>query len=461
MSAPGSQERRQRGPLRAAIYIRVSTAMQRMEGWSLDAQRASLTAFAQGRGWKLAGVYADEGKSARKRLKDRREIFRLLDDVKAGKVDVILFKELDRWFRNVSDFYKVQDILDEAGVFWVSERQPSLDMTTKEGRLAVNVLLSVGQNEADATSDRIKYTTRFLVAQHRWPAGARTLPRGYTVDEDQHVIIDPAEEPFVRDLLLRFRQTGNFRASLLASCAAFNTEWFYSAARRWLNNPMLCGEYRGHADFVAAPYLTRDEWEDLQLLIRRNIRTGVRRCFPFSGLAICGICGRRMAGGISGWPAVPGYRCNAASVEGRHAANSITEKKLERLLLPFVREALDGQILRLTAMEAADRPVRPAGNRAQIERKLDRLEDVYINSERMTKERYEAKRAAILAQLVEEPVPAVPSVDDLRRLRSVFSDSFDEIYTSLSAEEKRTFWRGVLDHVTIRHGAITDVAFLA
>ena len=68
MSADGSRERRQRGPLRAAIYIRVSTAMQRMEGWSLDAQRASLTAFAAARGWKVVGVYADEGKSARKSL---------------------------------------------------------------------------------------------------------------------------------------------------------------------------------------------------------------------------------------------------------------------------------------------------------------------------------------------------------------------------------------------------------
>lgn len=119
--------------LRCAIYIRVSTAMQKMEGWSLDAQRAGLTAFAEARGWKVVGVYADEGKSARKRLKNRKEIHRLLEDVKTGDIDIILFKELDRWFRNVSDFYKVQDVLDAYGVTWVSERQPTLDMTTKEG----------------------------------------------------------------------------------------------------------------------------------------------------------------------------------------------------------------------------------------------------------------------------------------------------------------------------------------
>ena len=105
---------------RCAIYIRVSTAEQRIEGWSLEAQEAGLRAEAEKKGWKVVGIYADEGKTARKRLKDRKAIHRLMDDVKAGLVDVILFKELDRWFRSISDFYKIQDILDVYGVEWFS-----------------------------------------------------------------------------------------------------------------------------------------------------------------------------------------------------------------------------------------------------------------------------------------------------------------------------------------------------
>ena len=120
-----------------AIYIRVSTAEQRVEGWSLEAQRASLMALAKSKGWKVVGVYADEGKTARKRLKDRKAIHRLMDDVKAGKVDIILFKELDRWFRSISDFYKIQDVLDQSKVEWFSQQQPTLEMRTKEGRLQV------------------------------------------------------------------------------------------------------------------------------------------------------------------------------------------------------------------------------------------------------------------------------------------------------------------------------------
>ena len=200
---------------RCAIYIRVSTAMQRMEGWSLEAQRASLEAFARAQGWKVVGIYADEGKTARKRLKGRKEIFRLLDDVKAGQIDVILFKELDRWFRSVSDFYKVQDVLDEYGVTWVSERQPNLGMATKEDRLQVNLLLSVGQNETDSTSDRIKYTQKFLIEQKRWISGSRTLPRCYKVDENQRVVIDPEGAPYVRAMVDYMLQLGSVRGAMI------------------------------------------------------------------------------------------------------------------------------------------------------------------------------------------------------------------------------------------------------
>ena len=52
----------------------------------------------------------------------------LLEDVKAGKIDVILFWRLDRWFRNMSDFYKVQDILDEYKVYWISASEPGINM---------------------------------------------------------------------------------------------------------------------------------------------------------------------------------------------------------------------------------------------------------------------------------------------------------------------------------------------
>ena len=101
---------------RCAIYIRVSTTEQMMHGKSLEAQKEYLTNYAREHNMAIVGIYADEGKTARKELKKRKAIHSLIKDVEAGKIDVIIFWRIDRWFRNLSDFYKVQDILDSHNV---------------------------------------------------------------------------------------------------------------------------------------------------------------------------------------------------------------------------------------------------------------------------------------------------------------------------------------------------------
>ena len=104
--------------LRCAIYIRVSTFEQSVHGKSLQAQKECLEQYATDNNMSIVSVYADEGKTARKELKKRKAIHALVEDVKMDRIDVILFWRLDRWFRNLSDFYKVQDVLDEHGVRW-------------------------------------------------------------------------------------------------------------------------------------------------------------------------------------------------------------------------------------------------------------------------------------------------------------------------------------------------------
>lgn len=89
-----------------AIYIRVSTEEQAVHGLSVDAQRYSLEQYAKSRKWSVYGVYADEGISARKPMAKRPALQRLLDDIKAKKVQRVIFTKLDRWFRNVADYYK-------------------------------------------------------------------------------------------------------------------------------------------------------------------------------------------------------------------------------------------------------------------------------------------------------------------------------------------------------------------
>ena len=90
--------------IRAALYIRVSHDEQVLHGLSLEAQEATLKEYAQNKGYTIIDTYADEGITARKKLSNRKDLQRLLKDVQADKIDLILVTKLDRWFRNIKDY---------------------------------------------------------------------------------------------------------------------------------------------------------------------------------------------------------------------------------------------------------------------------------------------------------------------------------------------------------------------
>lgn len=469
---PMAEQYAARNVLRCAIYIRVSTAEQRIEGWSLEAQEAGLRAEAEKRGWKVVGVYADEGKTARKRLKDRREIHRLMADVQAGLIDVIIFKELDRWFRSVSDFYKIQDILDAYGVEWVSQQQPGLEMKTKEGRLQVNVLLSVGQNETDATSDRIKYTNKYLRKQKRWTGPPRCLPRCYTVDEDKRVIIDesPGRAEYVRTLIENFFRYGTIQRAMKETNDLYPPGMQYNNVVSLLRNPMLYGEYHEVPDFVEKPLMTKKEWERMQGLMSRNARDTERQLYTFAGLITCGCCDLKMAGTHTtkktkkrGDLDYKYYRCRRAKVQGTCTnKGSFNEEKLEQDLLEYVKTSVANKIVEVKAVKAKPKAKRRKSNRASIEKQLDKLEDLYISDDRMTKEKYETKKAAILAKLIpdEEPEERLPELADLEKIQALFDSGVEEMYKDFTPEERREFWRGIVSEIKVEGYKIVDVDFI-
>ena len=135
--------------LRVALVPRVSTDEQVRKGDSLDAQEDALVKFATENNMKIVGIYRDEGHSARKPVLKRPIMLQLLEDVKAGKIDRILVTKLDRWFRNIADYYEVQSILDRYKVQWIATEE-EYDTTTANGRLALNIKLAIAQEQEAA-----------------------------------------------------------------------------------------------------------------------------------------------------------------------------------------------------------------------------------------------------------------------------------------------------------------------
>ena len=161
---------------RAALYIRVSTEDQAMHGLSLASEKTALLEYAKEHDMKVVVIFEAEGISARKTYQKCPACCRLLDAISAGNIDVILFIKLDRWFRNIAEYYKVQELLDRHKVDWIATEE-RYDTTTANGRLSLNIRLSIAQDEADRTSERIKFVFKDKV--NRGEAIGYLFPLGY------------------------------------------------------------------------------------------------------------------------------------------------------------------------------------------------------------------------------------------------------------------------------------------
>jgi DNA invertase Pin-like site-specific DNA recombinase len=140
--------------VRCAIYTRVSTD-QRLD--SLDAQYDASQAYIRSQahaGWSLLRAKYDDGGFSGGNT-DRPALQRLLEDVRAGRVDVIVVYKVDRLTRSLADFAKLVELFDRHHVSFVSVTQ-QFNTTTSMGRLTLNVLLSFAQFEREVTSERIR-----------------------------------------------------------------------------------------------------------------------------------------------------------------------------------------------------------------------------------------------------------------------------------------------------------------
>ena len=166
--------------LRCAIYTRKSSEEGLDQDFnSLDAQREACEAYIASQrheGWKQLADRFDDGGISGGTL-DRPALQRLLADIDAGRVDLVVVYKVDRLTRSLADFAKLIERLDAAGASFVSVTQ-SFNTSTSMGRLTLNVLLSFAQFEREVTAERIRDKLAQSKAKGLWMGGY--IPLGYT-----------------------------------------------------------------------------------------------------------------------------------------------------------------------------------------------------------------------------------------------------------------------------------------
>lgn len=171
-----------RSHLRCAIYTRVSTEHGlEQEFNSLDNQREAAEAYVRSQaheGWRLVPAHFDDGGFSGGSL-ERPALQRLLCEVRARRIDVIVVYKVDRLTRSLSDFARLVELFDAYGVSFVSVTQ-AFNTTTSMGRLTLNVLLSFAQFEREVTGERIRDKIAASKRKGLWMGGV--VPLGYRVE---------------------------------------------------------------------------------------------------------------------------------------------------------------------------------------------------------------------------------------------------------------------------------------
>ena len=194
--------------LRCAIYTRVSTDQGLEQDFnSLDAQREASEAYIKSQaheGWRLIRDHYDDGGFSGGSM-DRPALQKLLTDVQARRIDVIVVYKVDRLTRSLADFAKLVETFDARGVSFVSVTQ-SFNTTTSMGRVTLNVLLSFAQFEREVTDERIRDKIAASKRKGMWMGGV--VPLGYRVENRAlHIVEDHAE--IVRSLFRRYLEAGS------------------------------------------------------------------------------------------------------------------------------------------------------------------------------------------------------------------------------------------------------------
>ena len=470
----GHFERKHQYIEEVAAYIRVSTSEQKMHGLSLEAQERILKDYADKHNLKIVEWYKDEGVSARKLIKKRKELQRMIHDAQKGKFKRIIFIKLDRYFRSVAEYHECQKILDTAGVTWTATEE-KYDLSTANGRAFVNMKLTIAELEADTAGERVAIVNEYKIKSGLPLFGSNSMPLCFMVEEpengERHKYIKKRDKEVMEDLIAHVMVNHSVRAAMVYVNNKYGRAYSYNSVMNALTNEMICGSYRGNPNYCP-PYITRDMFDKLQKIIKRNPRTSTtEHAYFFTGLIKCPECGRRLAGTVHVTQRGKkkyryyAYRCQNNTINKRCKFNKMVfETRFERTMLEQVEEIIAHKKARAIEIRASDVRVSKY-NLQELQEELDRLNYSWKKGRIKSVEKYDREYDELMEKINAAHMEYAEETaePDYERIEAALVGGWREIYKKLDDEHKRAFWRSFIEEVQIEWNTktkeIKDVIF--
>jgi site-specific DNA recombinase len=361
--------------LRCAIYTRKSSDEGLDQAFnSLDAQREAGEAYVKSQaseGWRVIPAHYDDGGFSGGNI-ERPGLQRLLADIEAGQVDVVIVYKIDRLTRSLADFARIVEQFDARAVSFVSVTQ-SFNTTSSMGRLTLNVLLSFAQFEREVTGERIRDKIAASKAKGMWMGG--TLPLGYDLPAtgSRTLQVNHEEAVTVRAMFARYLELGSVhrlehdlatqgitskRRTTAAGKAVGGLPFSRGALFHLLRNRLYIGKimhkdvvHDGAHDGIVDPGIFEEVQQHLQRNTRRHHDAGAHRVAKamLTG-RIFDAAGEAMSPTFSYGRGGRVYRYYvSASLQqgGKHADDGI----LRRIAAPAIEKLISDSLARLLPKE--------------------------------------------------------------------------------------------------------------
>lgn len=448
--------------LRVGLYGRVSTEEQALRGFSIEAQVDALKEYAKKNNMKIVDIYLDEGISGAKPPLKRPALNRLLEDVKAGKIDMILFTKLDRWFRSVKEYFKVQEILEDNKVEWKTILE-DYDTSSANGQMAITIFLAVAQNERDRTAERIKVVLDHKRKNKEACFGGQAIPFGYTKEKDPNGVMrlvkDPETEKACQEFWDILIKSNNLNKAIRHMAHEYGITKDWKSWSRMTQSDFYCGIHRGVQDYCPA-YVSPEEFLKFQ---ERETVKGTPTGIPyfFRGMMRCPQCGHKLCGNSDRryGRVNKSYRC---AIRGRGCTNhgAVSELKIEKQLM----ERLD-EFMRDTIAEVEIEANNPK-NKTDAERRIKNLKEqlrrlnvMYMAGNKSDEEYFKEDAEIKLAISKAEKELEISRPRNVEHLKDMLESDYQTLYKTFTPEEKQEFWQDLIKEIKLDGKLVSKVLF--
>lgn len=439
--------------MRAGLYARVSREEQ-AEGYSLDAQLEAMRRFCKDRGWTVIREYTEEGHTGT--VKDRPAFSEALGDCEAGRLDILLTHQLDRFYRNLALQLETLGQLGKWRVGYLSVTE-QIDYSTPQGMLFLQMLGAFNEYYVANLSRETRKGKRGRAKAGK--SNASTTAHGYTRDAEGLDVPNPETAPAVVLAFEVYAGGGHSdtdladllnRRGFLPSGRAKSGRWTREGVRYMLTNPFYAGHVRHGADLHPGqhePIISQELFDQVTALrAERNAgRGGARRAdrdyLLGGGLAVCASCGLPLTcqtSGRSGRQDIPQYLCPArrrslpcgarVHLARCDAIDPQVGELVGRLRLPEDWRA------RLEELDAhQEERADLEGRRRYLQGKLRRARDLYLEGD-YSRAEYSRLKADLQVQLEGLREPEAPEVQAAGATLEALAEEYQGAPVALQAQ---------------------------